>query len=56
VLTLKRSTFARNSSDRGNPDAARRGDDVLAAVGGVLQATLRESDFVGRYGGREIAD
>jgi diguanylate cyclase (GGDEF)-like protein len=31
-----------------------RGDDVLAAVGSVLQATLRASDFVGRYGGEEF--
>jgi diguanylate cyclase (GGDEF)-like protein len=31
-----------------------RGDEVLAAVGSVLQATLRESDFVGRYGGEEF--
>ncbi len=31
-----------------------RGDDVLAAVGEILQASLRESDFVGRYGGEEF--
>jgi diguanylate cyclase (GGDEF)-like protein len=31
-----------------------RGDDVLAAVGSVLEATLRASDFVGRYGGEEF--
>jgi diguanylate cyclase (GGDEF)-like protein len=31
-----------------------RGDDVLAAVGSVLEATLRSSDFVGRYGGEEF--
>jgi diguanylate cyclase (GGDEF)-like protein len=31
-----------------------KGDEVLAAVGAVLQATLRESDFVGRWGGEEF--
>jgi diguanylate cyclase (GGDEF)-like protein len=31
-----------------------RGDDVLAAVGTVLQAHIRASDFVGRYGGEEF--
>jgi diguanylate cyclase (GGDEF)-like protein len=31
-----------------------RGDDVLAAVGSVLQSTVRDSDFVGRYGGEEF--
>jgi diguanylate cyclase (GGDEF)-like protein len=31
-----------------------RGDDVLAAVGSILKDTLRESDFVGRYGGEEF--
>ena len=30
------------------------GDDVLAAVGTVLQSTLRASDFAGRYGGEEF--
>jgi diguanylate cyclase (GGDEF)-like protein len=30
------------------------GDDVLAALGTTLQATLRASDFVGRYGGEEF--
>lgn len=30
------------------------GDDVLAAVGAVLQTTLRASDFAGRYGGEEF--
>ena len=30
------------------------GDDVLAAVGEVLDATLRASDFAGRYGGEEF--
>jgi diguanylate cyclase (GGDEF)-like protein len=32
----------------------RLGDDVLAAVGAVLESTLRDSDFVGRYGGEEF--
>jgi diguanylate cyclase (GGDEF)-like protein len=31
-----------------------RGDDVLATVGAVLDATARESDFVGRLGGEEF--
>lgn len=31
-----------------------RGDEVLAAVGTVLRASVRESDFVGRYGGEEF--
>jgi len=30
------------------------GDEVLAAVGVALQSTVRESDFVGRYGGEEF--
>jgi diguanylate cyclase (GGDEF)-like protein len=31
-----------------------RGDDVLAAVGGVLRSNLRASDFAGRNGGEEF--
>jgi diguanylate cyclase (GGDEF)-like protein len=31
-----------------------RGDDTLAAVGATLRALVRESDFVGRYGGEEF--
>lgn len=31
-----------------------RGNDVLAAVGATLRDTVRESDFVGRYGGEEF--
>jgi diguanylate cyclase (GGDEF)-like protein len=30
------------------------GDDVLAALGTTMQAALRASDFVGRYGGEEF--
>jgi diguanylate cyclase (GGDEF)-like protein len=30
------------------------GDDVLAALGTTMQATVRASDFVGRYGGEEF--
>ena len=30
------------------------GDDVLAALGTTIQAPLRASDFVGRYGGEEF--
>jgi diguanylate cyclase (GGDEF)-like protein len=31
-----------------------RGDDVLAAVGVAFRNVIRESDFVGRYGGEEF--
>jgi diguanylate cyclase (GGDEF)-like protein len=31
-----------------------RGDEVLAAVGVAMRGVLRESDFVGRYGGEEF--
>jgi diguanylate cyclase (GGDEF)-like protein len=31
-----------------------RGDEVLAAVGVALRNVVRESDFVGRYGGEEF--
>jgi diguanylate cyclase (GGDEF)-like protein len=31
-----------------------RGDEVLAAVGIALATIVRESDFVGRYGGEEF--
>jgi diguanylate cyclase (GGDEF)-like protein len=31
-----------------------KGDDVLAAVGTVLQSSLRASDFAARYGGEEF--
>lgn len=31
-----------------------KGDEVLAAVGQAVAATVRESDFVGRYGGEEF--
>jgi len=31
-----------------------KGDEVLAAVGAVLQACLRGSDFAGRFGGEEF--
>jgi len=30
------------------------GDEVLAAVGAAVRATVRESDFAGRYGGEEF--
>ena len=30
------------------------GDEVLAAIGAALHSTVRESDFVGRYGGEEF--
>jgi diguanylate cyclase len=31
-----------------------KGDEVLASVGTTVAATVRESDFVGRYGGEEF--
>ena len=31
-----------------------RGDEVLAAVGSVISASLRDGDFAGRYGGEEF--
>jgi diguanylate cyclase (GGDEF)-like protein len=31
-----------------------RGDEVLASVAAVMRSSLRESDFVGRYGGEEF--
>jgi diguanylate cyclase (GGDEF)-like protein len=31
-----------------------KGDEVLAAVGSVLESTLRESDVIGRWGGEEF--
>ena len=31
-----------------------KGDEVLAAVGAALRATLRASDFAGRFGGEEF--
>jgi diguanylate cyclase (GGDEF)-like protein len=31
-----------------------KGDEVLATVAAVVQANVRESDFVGRYGGEEF--
>jgi diguanylate cyclase (GGDEF)-like protein len=31
-----------------------KGDEVLASVGAAVAATVRESDFVGRYGGEEF--
>jgi diguanylate cyclase (GGDEF)-like protein len=31
-----------------------RGDEVLAAVAAAMRGSLRESDFVGRYGGEEF--
>ena len=31
-----------------------KGDEVLAAVATTLRSSLRESDFVGRYGGEEF--
>jgi diguanylate cyclase (GGDEF)-like protein len=32
-----------------------KGDEVLATVAAVVQSCVRESDFVGRYGGEEFA-
>lgn len=31
-----------------------KGDEVLAAVGATLQASVRKSDFIGRWGGEEF--
>ena len=37
-----------------NDDDHPAGDDVRKSVAGVIQSTLRELNYVGRYGGEEF--
>ena len=56
-LSRKASRARRAQARGGGADLGTRhgiGDEVLAAVGVALQSTVRESDFVGRYGGEEF--
>ena len=56
-LSRKASRARRAQARGGGADLGARhgiGDEVLAAVGVALQSTVRESDFVGRYGGEEF--
>ena len=50
ALTLDIDHFKRVNDTYGHG----RGDEVLAAVGGILQAVLRTSDSAGRTGGEEF--
>jgi diguanylate cyclase (GGDEF)-like protein len=50
VLSLDLDHFKQINDQYGHP----QGDDVLAAVGAVLQTTIRDADFAGRNGGEEF--
>jgi diguanylate cyclase (GGDEF)-like protein len=50
VLSLDLDHFKQINDQFGHP----HGDEVLAAVGAVLQATIRDADFAGRNGGEEF--
>jgi diguanylate cyclase (GGDEF)-like protein len=50
VLSLDLDHFKQINDQFGHP----HGDEVLAAVGAVLRATIREADFAGRNGGEEF--
>jgi diguanylate cyclase (GGDEF)-like protein len=50
VLLIDLDHFKRINDTQGHA----KGDEVLAAVGDILGSQVRESDFVGRYGGEEF--
>jgi diguanylate cyclase (GGDEF)-like protein len=50
VLSLDLDNFKQINDQYGHP----HGDEVLAAVGAVLQTATREADFAGRNGGEEF--
>ena len=50
VMLLDLDHFKRVNDRHGHA----AGDEVLAAVGAALRATVRDSDFAGRYGGEEF--
>jgi diguanylate cyclase (GGDEF)-like protein len=50
VLLIDLDHFKRINDTQGHA----KGDQVLAAVGDVLASQVRDSDFVGRYGGEEF--
>ncbi len=50
VLLLDLDHFKQVNDRHGHAE----GDEVLAAVGAAIRATIRDSDFAGRYGGEEF--